>query len=134
MLNLVHRGAATGLRVDHVDGLYAPGEYLHRLQTRCAEAAGEAPAEPFFIVVKKLSAPANGFCRDWPVAGTTGYEFAAVVNNLFVNRRNERALADIAKRFMRNRREQLSFAEPVSQQEDGDARNDVGRTTRSAIN
>ena len=111
VLDLVHRGAATGLRVDHVDGLYAPGEYLHRLQTRCAEAAGEAPAEPFFIVVEKILGAGEQLSRDWPVAGTTGYEFAAVVNNLFVDRRNERALTDIAKRFMRDRREQLSFAD-----------------------
>src|SRR5207249_4170142 len=39
---LVRRGAATGLRVDHVDGLYAPGEYLQRLQAYCGP-------QPFFI-------------------------------------------------------------------------------------
>jgi (1->4)-alpha-D-glucan 1-alpha-D-glucosylmutase len=111
VLELVHRGAATGLRVDHVDGLFAPGEYLHRLQTRCAEAAGERQAEPFFIVVEKVLGAGEQLSRDWPVAGTTGYEFAAVVNNLFVDRRNERALTDIAKRFVRDRREQLSFAD-----------------------
>src|SRR5207245_5326537 len=36
-LELVRRGAATGLRVDHVDGLYAPRDYLRRLQARAAE-------------------------------------------------------------------------------------------------
>src|SRR5205807_1428752 len=35
VFELVERGAATGLRVDHVDGLYAPGDYLRRLQQRC---------------------------------------------------------------------------------------------------
>jgi len=49
--------------------------------------------------------------RDWPVAGTTGYEFAAVVNNLFVDRRNARALEDVSTRFSRDRRERLSFAD-----------------------
>jgi (1->4)-alpha-D-glucan 1-alpha-D-glucosylmutase len=34
--DLVHRGAVTGLRIDHVDGLFAPGDYLRRLQERCA--------------------------------------------------------------------------------------------------
>src|SRR6185295_15828307 len=31
---LVHRGGPTGLRIDHVDGLCAPGDYLRRLQLR----------------------------------------------------------------------------------------------------
>jgi (1->4)-alpha-D-glucan 1-alpha-D-glucosylmutase len=111
VLDLVHRGAATGLRVDHVDGLYAPGDYLRRLQTRCAEAAGESVADPFFIVVEKILGTGEQLSRDWPVAGTTGYEFAAAVNNLFVDRRNERALTDIAARFSRDRRERLAFAD-----------------------
>jgi (1->4)-alpha-D-glucan 1-alpha-D-glucosylmutase len=111
VLELVHRGAATGLRVDHVDGLYAPGEYLRRLQSRCAEAAGDGAAEPFFIIVEKILGAGEQLSQDWPVAGTTGYDFAAIVNNLFVDRRNERALTDIAKRFVGDRREQLSFAD-----------------------
>ena len=110
-LELVHRGAATGLRVDHVDGLYAPGEYLRRLQAHCAEAAGDPRRSPSSSSSKRSSAPANSCPRDWPVAGTTGYEFAAVVNNLFVDRRNARALDDIATRFARDRRERLSFAD-----------------------
>src|SRR5262249_55797252 len=35
---LIARGAATGLRVDHVDGLFAPEDYLRRLQHRAREA------------------------------------------------------------------------------------------------
>lgn len=101
-LELVHRGAATGLRVDHVDGLYAPGEYLQRLQAHCG-------AQPFFIVVEKILGPGEQLPRDWPVAGTTGYEFGAVVNNLFVDQRNARALGDISTRFIRERRERLTF-------------------------
>ena len=106
-LELVRLGAATGLRVDHVDGLYAPGEYLRRLQAHSAngEDAG------LFIVVEKILGAGEQLSRDWPVAGTTGYEFAAVVNNLFVDRRNARALDDISWRFSRDRRERLSFAD-----------------------
>ena len=39
VFELVRRGAATGLRIDHVDGLFAPGDYLHRLQARAAAPA-----------------------------------------------------------------------------------------------
>ena len=32
VLRLVGEGKVTGLRIDHPDGLYAPGEYFRRLQ------------------------------------------------------------------------------------------------------
>jgi (1->4)-alpha-D-glucan 1-alpha-D-glucosylmutase len=47
---LVRAGRVTGLRIDHPDGLYAPGEYLRQLQRRClmeiAEAAAGLEAAP----------------------------------------------------------------------------------------
>ena len=103
-LSLVERGAVTGLRIDHVDGLFAPGDYLRRLQQRCG---GEGA--PFFIVVEKILGAGEQLSRDWPVHGTTGYEFGATVNQLFVDRRHERAFDDIYRRVVRERR--LSFAD-----------------------
>ena len=104
---LVQRGAVTGLRIDHVDGLFAPGDYLRRLHERCASGAGD----PFFIVVEKILGPGEQLASDWPVHGTTGYEFGATVNNLFVDRRNERAFDDLYRRIVRERR--LSFSDLV---------------------
>ena len=100
VFELVARGAATGLRVDHVDGLYDPGDYLQRLQTRDT---------PVYVVVEKILGPDEQLPAEWPVHGTTGYEFAAVVNQLFVDSRNERAFDDIYLRFIRERRGRLSF-------------------------
>jgi (1->4)-alpha-D-glucan 1-alpha-D-glucosylmutase len=97
VFELVKRGGATGLRIDHVDGLFAPGDYLHRLQSHLSSDAN------FFIVVEKILGRDEELSSEWPVHGTTGYEFAAVVNNLFVDRRNERALDDIYKRFVPDR-------------------------------
>jgi len=62
VFELVERGAATGLRVDHVDGLYMPPDYLRRLQDRCAEVtrsqksngSDDAAATPFYVVVEKI--------------------------------------------------------------------------------
>jgi (1->4)-alpha-D-glucan 1-alpha-D-glucosylmutase len=107
VFDLVARGAVTGLRIDHVDGLYAPEDYLRRLQERCAGGTGEG--ERFFVVVEKILGTGEQLSSSWPVHGTTGYEFPAVVNNLFVDRRNERALEDIYRRFLRERRGWLSF-------------------------
>jgi (1->4)-alpha-D-glucan 1-alpha-D-glucosylmutase len=112
-IDLVQRGAVTGLRIDHVDGLFAPGDYLRRLQERCASAgpAAEPAHARFYVVVEKILGPGEQLATDWPVHGTTGYEFAAVVNNLFVDRRHERAFDDIYRRIVRERR--LSFSDLV---------------------
>jgi (1->4)-alpha-D-glucan 1-alpha-D-glucosylmutase len=111
VFELVRRRAATGLRVDHVDGLYAPGDYLRRLQTRAAEVLESSDKHPLFLVVEKILGAGEEVPREWPVHGTTGYEFASVVNNLFVDRRNERALDDLYARFIGRGRE--SFADIV---------------------
>src|SRR5206468_5955260 len=102
---------AAGLRIDHVDGLYAPGDYLRRLQQTLCETEDERDEDvrPFYVVVEKILTGDEQLSSEWPVHGTTGYEFAAVVNNLFVDHRNERSLDDIYKRFVRERRERLSF-------------------------
>jgi (1->4)-alpha-D-glucan 1-alpha-D-glucosylmutase len=102
---LVHKGAVTGLRIDHVDGLFAPGDYLRRLHERCASGDGD----PFFIVVEKILGSGEQLASDWPVHGTTGYEFGATVNNLFVDRRHERAFDDLYRRIVNERR--LSFTD-----------------------
>ncbi|HEX3645097.1 MAG TPA: malto-oligosyltrehalose synthase [Vicinamibacterales bacterium] len=104
---LVEKGAVTGLRIDHVDGLFAPGDYLRRLQERCAPGGGE----PFFIVVEKILGAGEQLASDWPVHGTTGYEFAVTVNNLFVDRRHQRAFDDLYRRVVNERR--LSFTDLV---------------------
>ena len=108
VFELVAEGAVAGLRVDHVDGLYAPKDYLKRLQARTRDvlaARGTSP-EPtchaMYIVVEKILGHDERL-PDWPVHGTTGYEFAATVNGLFVDRRNEGALDAIYARFRRPR-------------------------------
>ena len=107
VFTLVARGAVTGLRIDHVDGLFNPGDYLQRLQDRARDArrnGRESDATPpFFIVVEKILGPGEQLATDWPVAGTTGYEFAGAVNSLFVDSRNERAFDDIYRRVTHER-------------------------------
>ena len=112
IFDLLAQGAPTGFRVDHVDGLFAPGDYLRRLQSRAAAIVARAPDtsdRPVYVVVEKILGSDEQLPHDWPVHGTTGYEFASVVNNLFVDRRHERALDDIYARFVRGRRSRPSF-------------------------
>jgi len=98
VFGLVARGAVTGLRIDHVDGLFNPADYLRRLQDVVRNGSG-----PFYVVVEKILGADEQLSPDWPVYGTTGYEFAATLNNLFVDRRNERAFDEIHRRFVRDR-------------------------------
>jgi (1->4)-alpha-D-glucan 1-alpha-D-glucosylmutase len=101
VFDLVERGAVTGLRIDHVDGLFDPGDYLRRLQER---TKGRGAREPlFFVVVEKILGSGEQLATDWPVNGTTGYEFATTINNLFVDGRNERPMSEIYRRFTRER-------------------------------
>ncbi|HEX9822190.1 MAG TPA: malto-oligosyltrehalose synthase [Methylomirabilota bacterium] len=93
VFRLVGEGAVTGLRVDHPDGLYAPAEYFRRLQRGCARALGlEDGAGDFYVVAEKILAPGEHLPEGWPTAGTTGYEFLNLVNGIFVDRSQARAL------------------------------------------
>jgi (1->4)-alpha-D-glucan 1-alpha-D-glucosylmutase len=106
VLELLARGAATGLRIDHVDGLFSPADYLRRLQTRATDLLGgaaDAAGRAVYLVVEKILGPDEQLVPDWPVHGTTGYEFSAVVNNLFVDRSHERTMDEIYRRFLRVR-------------------------------
>ena len=69
ILDLVREGIVDGLRIDHIDGLADPLAYLEHLRT--------AVGPDVFIVVEKILEKEEPFARNWPVAGTTGYEFIA---------------------------------------------------------
>jgi (1->4)-alpha-D-glucan 1-alpha-D-glucosylmutase len=71
---LLSSNIVTGLRVDHIDGLYHPQQYLQRLR----EGAPEC-----FVVVEKILGAGEPLKPHWPIQGTTGYEFLIAVNNLF---------------------------------------------------
>jgi len=76
VLDLVRQGQVQGLRIDHIDGLAEPRAYLDRLR--------EAVGADTYIVVEKILDASEELPADWPVQGTTGYEFIAAVSGLFV--------------------------------------------------
>jgi (1->4)-alpha-D-glucan 1-alpha-D-glucosylmutase len=87
---LVRSGAVDALRIDHIDGLRDPEGYLHRLR--------RATGGPF-TVVEKILGRGERLPDLWPVEGTSGYDFAARVDNLFVDTANETAFTEIYARF-----------------------------------
>src|SRR5437868_2712071 len=86
VLRLVRERLVAGLRIDHPDGLADPRGYLERLQVEGVE----------HVWVEKILEPGEPL-RDWPVEGTTGYEFANDVQALFVDPAGERTLTELAE-------------------------------------
>ena len=99
LLQLVENGIATGVRVDHIDGLYDPAAYLRRLRERLDEAASGLNGAHVPIYVEKILEMHEELPR-WPVEGTTGYDFLAHANALFVNHDAQRAFTTTYERFV----------------------------------
>lgn len=93
---LVRDGIVTGLRIDHIDGLRDPEEYLQRLQ---GLTATRAESKPFYVAVEKILAGGESLPPSWAAHGTTGYEFIAQLAGLLVDPRAEAAFTDTYAAF-----------------------------------
>lgn len=103
LLELVGAGAVTGVRIDHPDGLYLPKEYFEKLQRRCAAALGlplPEDARATYLVVEKILSANENLRKDWPIHGTTGYEFAKLLSNILVDASAEQAITKTFQRFI----------------------------------
>ncbi len=85
-LRLYREGVLDGLRIDHIDGLAAPGAYLRRLRGALALAdparvqAGLTPDA--YLIVEKILADDEALDPRWQADGTTGYDFMDQVGAL----------------------------------------------------
>ena len=103
VFQLLARGCIDGFRIDHVDGLFDPGDYLLRLQDRARELRPDLFTDrQLFQVVEKILG-LDERLPDWPVEGTTGYDFLVMLNGLFVDAQNERAIDGAYQQFARLR-------------------------------
>ncbi len=87
LLQLVRSGDVAGLRVDHIDGLADPLQYLRRLDDACGKPTP-------YILVEKILASDEVLDERWPVAGTTGYECISVISGAGVDRQGLRMLGE----------------------------------------
>ena len=92
IIPLVEKGTFTGLRIDHIDGLYHPLQYLERLREKVGET---------YITVEKILEPSEDLPDEWPIQGTSGYEFLNYVNGLFCCDANQSALTQFYTAFTR---------------------------------
>lgn len=86
----IDTGVLDGLRVDHPDGLRDPQQYLERLRRR-------APGT--WIVSEKILQSGESLRSDWPIEGTTGYDFLNVCNRVLVYDEGLRELTGIYASF-----------------------------------
>ncbi|WP_243372199.1 malto-oligosyltrehalose synthase [Geotalea sp. SG265] len=142
VLRLIREGKVTGLRIDHVDGLYDPLTYLERLQKYCfiqrCLGTGEGPQpagadaeaqwlktcsddysriiadhpsyKPLYIICEKILLKGEQLPEEWPVFGTTGYDFLNYLNGIFIHQENLKWLDRSYTRFIR---QTINFAEAV---------------------
>lgn len=111
LLQLVKQGTVTGLRVDHPDGLWNPKQYFARLQAaiqpvgagsdedRGPQGEPRSGKRRFYVIVEKILSGREALPSDWPVSGTTGYEFLNLLNGLFVAQGNRTPLDEVYREF-----------------------------------
>lgn len=118
---LLARREVTGLRIDHCDGLFNPRQYLIRLQLlyMASQCKGEHPQDatsdigierdllqatrehdwaaehgPLYAVVEKILEPGETLPPEWPVRGTSGYDFVYYGNQVFICQLNEQRFTE----------------------------------------
>ncbi|MDY6835184.1 MAG: malto-oligosyltrehalose synthase, partial [Chloroflexota bacterium] len=83
---------------DHIDGLHDPLEYLRQLQSHLRSEINTGSSLEFYVVVEKILSGDETLPGDWPVAGTTGYDFLSSVNTLFVNQDGIETIKSVYRR------------------------------------
>ena len=86
ILEWVREGVLDGLRVDHPDGLRDPAGYFRTAPQGAPRTAGSSS--------RRSSSRARRLPDDWPVAGTTGYDFLNRLGGLFVDPAGEGPITD----------------------------------------
>ncbi|MGD8743825.1 MAG: malto-oligosyltrehalose synthase, partial [Granulosicoccaceae bacterium] len=103
---LIANGQVDGLRIDHPDGLSDPFTYCCNLQRLIGEAlsdSGRTSDLPFYLLLEKILASYEHLPADWPIAGSTGYEAASLLNGLFIYPASEHRLGRLYTRFTGHR-------------------------------
>ena len=73
-----------GIRIDHIDGLQDPLTYLRWLR--------DLLGDDCYIIAEKILEAKESIPADWPIQGTSGYEFLSFVNQLVTDRQGARKL------------------------------------------
>ena len=81
---LITDGWIQGLRIDHIDGIHNPNQYLKWLRS--------TSGKDIYIIAEKILEKDEVLLQRWPIQGTTGYEFLALSNNVCTDRKGKKKL------------------------------------------
>lgn len=99
ILRLVSKNLSAGLRVDHIDGLRDPLAYLNKLHERL-DTDETRTGTSSYVLVEKILERREGLPQDWPVSGTTGYDYLNQANGIFVNPDGAREIEQVYSNFI----------------------------------
>ena len=121
VLEWLKTGVLDGVRVDHPDGLRDPQQYFQRLRSHAPNA---------WIIAEKILQPDEALRDDWPIEGTSGYDFVNLCNRLLVNGDGLKELDEVYRNFLRERVEFQSLAQSMKLNVEREALgSDVNRLT-----
>jgi (1->4)-alpha-D-glucan 1-alpha-D-glucosylmutase len=108
IIQWVKDGQLDGLRIDHVDGLRNPRDYFDRLNAAIQQVS---PGSAIPIFVEKILSGRERLRAEWPVAGTTGYEFLAQLDAIFIDPAGRSEIEKTYRNFLGIRRPEIDFHE-----------------------
>ena len=99
IMRLIQEGKVSGLRIDHIDGLFDPLEYLERLKSIPISSEESGGTSPIYTIVEKITCGSERLPLEWPISGSTGYDFLNAVNAVFVDQAGYRSLEKSYRKF-----------------------------------
>ncbi len=91
VFDMCNKNYFSGLRIDHIDGLHDPEQYLKRLKRKVKNK---------YIIVEKILQKKEKLPESLPVEGTTGYDFLNYLNAIFCQKRNKSIFGKIYSSFI----------------------------------
>src|SRR5258707_1299401 len=97
---LASQPSVDGLRIDHIDGLRDPLAYVNRLREQLGKDPGFENPRETYIFVEKILGRTERLPREWPVSGTTGYDFLNALNAVFVDPKGAKCIEEVYDHFV----------------------------------
>ncbi|MBC7904263.1 MAG: malto-oligosyltrehalose synthase [Gemmatimonadaceae bacterium] len=89
---LFEKNLIQGLRIDHIDGLKNPREYIDRLRTMFGPEC--------YIIVEKILDVKEELPADFDIQGTSGYEFLSYINQVITDHRGAEKLLALYNKYV----------------------------------
>ncbi|HTF82737.1 MAG TPA: hypothetical protein VL947_13470, partial [Cytophagales bacterium] len=94
---LFKEGLVHGFRIDHIDGLYNPQQYVERLRGLVGSNC--------YLIAEKILEYHEEMPRSWGLEGTSGYEFLSYVNRVLTDMKGAERLKLFYQQFSGEKRD-----------------------------